>query len=362
LTAGVSPLIDLSLDRLALHSPAEVREAAKAALDRGATHYTESAGLRCLREAIALRLAAVNGIAVSPTEEVLVTCGTQESLFLAVRSLVGPGDSVIVPGPALPADLELIAAVGARASVAEPGEGLGLDPEAVRALVTPRARALLLRCPSPVGAIPDERELERLGAIAVIHGLTVIAVESDEALVASGATHRSIGAVGGLGPRTVTINDFAAVGLDGWRVGYLAAQSRLMDPMRRLKHELSICSPAVSQHAAAGAMARLEAYTAATRDRLDLRRAALAGALARAGVDAVVPEAGPYVMVRLADGVAAAEVVARARAAGVAIADGRRVGSPGWLRLTLDEEPDRLAAAAGRLGEVLGGPQPGGVR
>lgn len=353
--------IDLSHDKVALESPTEVRAAAKAALDAGATHYTEPEGLAALREAIALRLAAINGIAVAPASEVLVTGGTQEGLYIALRSYAGPGGAVIVPGPALSGDLELIETIGAEPRVAAPHRGLGLDPEAVRALVTPQVRVILLRCPSSIGGVPTEDALERLGAIAVAHGLTVIAVESDEALVASGATHRSIGAIGGLAPRTVTINDFAGAGLDGWRVGYLAAQRRLMEPMRELRYQLSICSPAVSQHAATCAMTLLDAYAAATRDRFDLRRAALSGALARVGLDAVVPDAGPYVMVRLPAGMSVGEARTRARLVAVEVADGRQVGSPGWLRLTLGEEPAGLREAASRLGLALspGGPGAG---
>jgi aspartate/methionine/tyrosine aminotransferase len=345
--------LDLSAERISLATPGAVREAAKAALDGGATHYTDRPGILDLREAVAVKLAEANGIAVAPADEVLITCGIQEALFLAVQVLARAGDEVIITGPSLPADVELVRMVGAAARIAPPDERLRLDVEAVRSLISESTTAILFRSPSMSGEVISEIALEQLGALAVEHDLRVIAVENDEALTASGEDYRSIAAVGGLAPRTVTINGFTGIGLDAWRVGYLAAQRELMAPMRGLKLELSICSPAVSQHAAINGLRQAAVHNATVRDALDVRRSALALALEESGLEHVAPRAGIYVFVKPAVGLPVYAAIARAADAGVVVADGSLAGADGWLRLTLDHDPDTLRDAAYRLASVF---------
>ena len=168
--------------------------------------------------------------------------------------LAGLGDEVIVTGPALPDDLELVRMVGAAARIAPVGDQLELDVDRVRELITHATKVIVLRSPSLSGEVLTDGVLEQLGALVVERDLRVVAIEGDDALIASGVEQPSIGAVAGLGPRTVTIGGFAAVGLEAWRVGYLAAQREMMGDIRRLKQELSICSPAVSQYAALDAI------------------------------------------------------------------------------------------------------------
>jgi aspartate/methionine/tyrosine aminotransferase len=182
----------------------------------------------------------------------------------------------------------------------------------------------------------------------------VISVESGEALTAAGVEYRSIAAVGGLAPRTVTINGFSGVGLDAWRVGYLAAQRELMAPMRGLKQELSICSPAISQHAAINAMGRAAAYGVVLRDRLEVRRVAVELALMHSGVEHLAFRASPFVFVKPQPPLSIPVAIARAAEVGVIVADGTSAGAAGWLRLTLDHEPDLLRQAAHSLTSVIG--------
>jgi aminotransferase len=182
----------------------------------------------------------------------------------------------------------------------------------------------------------------------------VVAVETDEAFTATGVEHRSIGAVGGLAPRTVTINGFSGLGLEAWRVGYLAAQRELMAPMKRLKQELSICSPAVSQYAALDGIRESGNATTTLRHRLDVRRAAVRRALAQSGLEHVVGEAGMYVFVRPARGMPVTTAIARAAEVGILVADGSCVGADGWLRLTLEPDPEQLNEVARQLADTIG--------
>jgi aspartate/methionine/tyrosine aminotransferase len=346
-------LIDLSAERVNLATPDSLRQAAKDALDAGHTHYTDRPGVAALREAVALKLAEVNRIHMAPADEVLITCGLQEALYLAMQVLVGPGDEVILTDPALPEDIELVRMVGATARIAPATDELALDVDQVQALLSPATALILLRSPSRVGRVPDEDTLEALAALVIEHDLRVLAVEAEEDLVRPGVRHHSIAGIAGLAPRTVTVNDFGGLGLDAWRVGYLAAQRELMSPIRRLKQELSICSPAVSQYAALAAMSQLSGYLAAAGDRLDMRRVALSHALQAHGVARIESESGMYVMAWPGAGMHARDVVEQAKARGLRIATGESVGAPGWLRLTLDAGSDELGEAAARLASAM---------
>jgi aminotransferase len=181
----------------------------------------------------------------------------------------------------------------------------------------------------------------------------VVAIEGDDALIASGVEQPSIGAVAGLGPRTVTIGGFAAVGLEAWRVGYLAAQREMMGDIRRLKQELSICSPAVSQYAALDAIPHLAGYAAALREQLDVRRTAVARALEHADFEHVVPQAGIFAFVKPPSGMPVRTAIASAAEAGVLVADGGCVGADGWLRLTLDHDRQILDEAVRELANAI---------
>ena len=211
----------------------------------------------------------------------------------------------------------------------------------------------MLRSPSLSGEVLTDGVLEQLGALVVERDLRVVAIEGDDALIASGVEQPSIGAVAGLGPRTVTIGGFAAVGLEAWRVGYLAAQREMMGDIRRLKQELSICSPAVSQYAALDAIPHLAGYAAALREQLDVRRTAVARALEHADLEHVVPQAGIFVFVKPPSGMPVRTAIASAAEAGVLVADGGCIGADGWLRLTLDHDRQNLDEAVRELANAI---------
>jgi aspartate/methionine/tyrosine aminotransferase len=354
--------IDLSGDDLGLPTPAHVREAAKRALDEGATHYTTRPGLDPLRRAVAEKLQRVNGVAVDPQREVLITCGAQEALFVALHLVLERGDVVLIPQPTRPdyAAITRLAGGRVRAIPTSPEAGFALDPDEVARRVTRRSRALILSSPAvPAGTVPDTTALQQLAEIAIAHDLVVIADESHEPFVYDGAVHRSIAALPGMAERTLTINGFSlAYAMAGWRVGYIAGPARLLGPLQQLKQALSICSPAVSQYAALAALTGPPDPVEEARRIVAERRNAALGALERARVPHARPVAGYYILI---DGHATGrggEALARwvVRETGVRLASGRAFGAltDTWLRLSLTATPDLLSDAARRLGTVLG--------
>lgn len=346
----MTDVIDLSAEHLGLPTPEHVRQGAKDALDAGETHYTTRPGINPLRRAVAEKLAAENGIAVHPEREVLITCGEQEALWVALHVLLEPGDEAILVPPARAGDADIVRMARATPHVlaADPDRGLGLDADAVARAVTERTKAIVLRAPGLTA--PGDAELDALARVAAEHELTVIAVESLEPLLHDGAVHRSIAALPGMAERTVTINGFSAIwGLEAWRVAYLAGPEALVEPMIALKQALSICSPAVSQYAALAAVLGPQDRVAEAQAEVRARRAALVAALDEGGARCVAPAAGWHVLVQAGEEAAAA--------AGVRAAPGDTVSLSGWLRLSLTEPPERLRLAGRRLAAALTGPE-----
>lgn len=358
----VPSLIDLSGEDLGLPTPAHVTAAAKRALDEGATHYTTRPGLDPLRRAVAEKLRRDSGVIVDAQREVLITCGTQEALFVTLHVLLAHGDEVLVPQPARPAYAAITRQAGGivRAIPADPARGFALDPDDVARRLTRRSRVLILSDPAvPAGTVADASILQRLADLAATHNLVVVSDEAYEPFVYDGARHHSFAALPGMAERTITINGFStAYAMAGWRVGYVAGPAQLMKPIQQLKQALSICSPAVSQYAALAALTGPptpveEAYQAVSE-----RRAATLDALQKTGVPHIRPAGGYYILVdgRAVGltGVALSRWVARR--AGVRLAPGSAFGpvTARWLRLSLTQSPDRLANAAGRLGDALG--------
>lgn len=349
-----APALDLAGDEPRLPTAEHTREVARRALDEGATHYTERAGIPALRRLVADRLYQQGRGEFKPDGEVLITSGDQEALFLALQVLTEHGDEVLIVGPTPMADVALVRMVGAAARIAEPAPGLILDADAVAALAGSRTRLLLLRLPSSVGLTAGLEALAHVGRVAADRDLTVVLVESGAGLSDDPQTPTALTALTtmpGFAGRTVRIGGFAEAGLGAWRVGWAAAPAALMAPMRGLKQELSICSPAVSQHAALAASAPAEAAAAgdpspAARE-LAVRRAAAAAALNHT-LDAsglfLLIDPGPHPV----DGALNA-----AHRNGVTLADGATVGAPGWLCMTLAADPETLGEAARRVAEAL---------
>jgi aspartate/methionine/tyrosine aminotransferase len=354
--------IDLSGADLGLATPAHVREAAKRALDEGATHYTTRPGLDSLRQAVAAKLAHANGIMVKPDGEVLITCGSQEALFITLHVLLNPGDHVLIPQPANPAYAALARQAHGRvfAVPGDPAHGFALDVAGLARRVTKRTRMLVFASPaSPAGTVVDEANLQRIADFAIAHDLLVVADESLEPFVYDGAVHRSIASLPGMAERTVTINGFShPYAMHGWRVGYVAGPARLLAPITQLKQALSICSPAVSQYAAVAAIEGSQAPVAEALQVAAERRSCAVGALTEAGIPHIRPAAGLDVLVDARALQRTGADLARwvARHSNVVLGSGAVYcpSTASWLRLGLTHPAPVIREAVGRLGPLYG--------
>ena len=354
-------IIDLSGDDLGLPTPVHVREAAKRALDEGATHYTTRPGLDSLRRAVAGKLLRENSLTVDPEREVLITCGTQEALFVALHVLLERGDEAIIPEPARDAYAGIARLAGARVRSISgaAAHGFAIDLDMLARRLTKRSRVVILGAPLvPAGVVHGEAVLEGLAALAIERNLVIVSDEIAEPFVYDGAFHRSIGSLPGMAERTITINGFAtAYAMHGWRVGYMAGPQPLLGPMMQLKQALSICSPAVSQYAALAAISGPRAPIERARSLGEERRDAVCLALKKASIPHVRPMAGQYVMLDGSatgiSGQALVRYVMRHTRVLLSCTATTRSATASWLRLSLTQPSDQLVAAVGRLAPVL---------
>ena len=208
----------------------------------GHNQYAPMAGVPALRAAIVAKVEALYGAAYDPEHEVTVTAGATQALFTAVAALVHPGDEVIVFEPVydsyVPA-IELQGGIVRRARLSAPD--YRPDWQAVRALVTPRTRMIMINTPhNPTGTVWTAADLAELAAITRGTGIVVVADEVYEHIVFDGQLHQSVARVPELAARSVIVSSFGKTyHVTGWKVGYVLAPRELMAEFRKV-HQFNV--------------------------------------------------------------------------------------------------------------------------
>jgi aspartate aminotransferase len=319
-------------------APAHVRAAAKDALDRGETHYTSGPGILALRRAVAARSTAEGFPA--DAEGIVVTNGGSEAWYIALQSVLRSGDRVLVAGPVAPGIIQMIEFVGA-IPVFLPVrrvERFIADPDSISS-ANPAPRAVLLSSPSPVTGvtIPDDRLAALIAAARARDALVIL--DRSLAWCAYDPAHNVFDDAE-FGSHVLTIGSFStAYAMSGWRVGYFAAPRQLLGEMAELKVSMSICTSAISQHAALAALEGppgwLEGRSADFARRRDLALALLN----EAGIDALGADAWPALLLdtRLIHPNDRQAATMIARDAGVRVEPAARYGSAidGYTRISL---------------------------
>jgi aminotransferase len=261
-------------------------EAAKAALDANAHHYTGPTGLPELRQAIAADLKASCGLDYTAAE-IVVTAGVQESIMLTMLALVSPGDEVLITSPRFTTydtAVHLCGGVPVPVPTHEAND-FALDPAEIEKRITPRTKAFVLVSPNnPTGAVTPPAAIRQIAEIALRHDIVIVADEIYARMLYAPNEHLSIATLPGMKERTVTLNGFSKTyAMTGWRVGYLAAPLDFVEKVTEPRHTLSINTCTVSQYAALAALTGPQDALQAMLDEYAERRAWLMPALTEAG-------------------------------------------------------------------------------
>ncbi len=239
-----------------MDTPEHIVKAATQAMRSGTLPLMPVAGMPELREAIAARAKQDHQISVKP-ENILVTTGGQEGLFLVISALLNPGDEILVPDPRYTSYDEAVShAGGVMVSVPTyPEDAFDVRPEEVEKRITPKTKALLLVTPSnPTGGIITKESAEAIAQLAVKHNFVVISDEIYGKFVYEPFEHVSIGSYPGMIERTITLSGFSkAYAMTGWRIGYIIAPKNAIDAMTAIKSATTGPVATVSQVAALAA-------------------------------------------------------------------------------------------------------------
>src|SRR5438093_8210050 len=249
-------IIHLEIGEPDFDTPAHIKDAAKRALDAGATHYGPSAGLPELREAIARHISGTRAIPVSP-DEVVVTPGAKPIMFFTIMALAGHGDEVIYPNPGFPIYESVINFVGA-VPVPIPlreENGFGFDLGIFERSVSPRTKLIVINSPeNPTGGVLEHAQLERIAAIAAERRIPVLTDEIYRDFLYEGA-FESITAMPGLRDLTILLDGFSkSFAMTGWRLGYGVMPRDLAEHVTRLIVNSNSCTASFVQLARIAAL------------------------------------------------------------------------------------------------------------
>ncbi len=347
-------------------TPEHIKAAAREALVRGATKYTNVAGTPELRAAVAAELSRIHGAKLA-VENILVSCGAKHSLFNLLMALCDPGDEVLIPSPCWVSYPELAAMAGAKPVILEthPDEGYRIDERKLAALVSHRTRAILYCSPSnPTGALYDAATLETLARVVRERGGPDTFIITDDIyrrLVYRGEWV-SIGRVAPeLAPQIIYVDGVSKTyAMTGWRIGYCAAPRELVSAMAALQGQSTTNAAAVSQAAALAALTGPEEPIEAMRREFDARRQLMVECLRAipgvqvfepAGAFYAFPDLRAFLRGSIRDDVAlATALLDRAR---IAIVPGSGFLAPGFARLSYATSRKNIEEGLARMAKAL---------
>ena len=239
-------------------TPAPITNAALAAMQDGLTHYAPSRGFTTLRQAASTKLQRDNSVSYDPETELLVTHGGVHAYYLAMQSILTPGDEVLIPDPSWATHSNMaIMLRGTVTRVPAPAEADFIPSlETWERALSPKTRVIVLNYPSnPTGAYPTRAYLQKLHDFAAAHNLWIVSDEVYENLY-YGERPTSAAALDGAKAHTLLIHSLSKTfAMTGWRVGYLAAPARIIENALKVGQNSITCVAPFIQKAATFALA-----------------------------------------------------------------------------------------------------------
>jgi aspartate aminotransferase len=361
-------LIALAAGEPDFDTPAHIRAAAAAAMERGETRYTAVDGTPALKAAIAEKFLRDNQLSYSP-DEITVGSGGKHVIWNALLATLDPGDEVIVPAPYWVSYPDMVRFCGATPVIvpAGPEQGFRLSPEALEGAITPRTKWLILNSPgTPTGAGYSAGDLAALADVLRRHDeVHVLSDDIYEHIVFPGFEFATLAAVApDLKDRVLTVNGVSkAYAMTGWRIGFAGGPAPLIAAIRKLQSQSTTNPSSIGQAAAVAALTGPQDYLDEAKAAFLRRRNLVVGALnAMEGVECPVPEGAFYVYpsvagmigktspggVRLADDRTIAEALLEE--AGVALVFGAAFGMSPHLRISYAAADEELTRAMERIG------------
>lgn len=298
-SSGLSDIISLSIGEPDFATPWHIRQAAIDSIEKGRTFYSPNRGFTDLLESISDYCNRRFHLDYDPHTQILVTVGGSEAIDCALRSLVSPGDEVLIPQPSFVCYDPLTTMAGGTpvpiVTVAE--DNFRLTADALRAAITPKTKVLILPFPNnPTGAVMRREHLEEIAEVLRDTNIIILSDEIYCELTYGDTPHVSIANIDGMKERTVIINGFSkSFAMTGWRLGWAMGPEPIISQMTKL-HQFGIMSaPTTAQFGAMEAMRHGDPDVVKMRDEYDMRRRYIVDRLRAMGLDCFEPEGAFYV-------------------------------------------------------------------
>ena len=299
-------------------APAEIKQAAQAAIAADVNQYAITWGAKSLRGAIARQMREWQGIDVDPEREIVVCCGSTEAMIATLLAVCNQGDEVVVFEPfyenygpdsilsgAKPRFVSLRPPHRTGRSPVTPGRDgeWTFDEQELREAfqhqtATHRTKAIIVNTPNnPTGKVFNLKELELIRDLCVEYNVLAITDEIYEHILYDGSEHISLARLNGMRDRTITINGLSkSYSVTGWRVGWAVAPPGITNAIRKVHDFLTVGAPAPLQEAGAAALSLPPSYYLELAERYRTRRDHLIPALEKAGFRCYCPRGAYYVM------------------------------------------------------------------
>lgn len=251
-------IVNLSFGEPDFHTPENIKQAAKKAMDDDFTYYTPVAGYPELRKAIVGKLKRENNLDFD-TSQIVVSTGAKQALANAVLCLVNPGDEVIIPTPYWVSYSEMVKLAEGESVFIDAGieNDFKITAEQLEASITPKSKLFMFSSPcNPTGSVYNRSELEALAKVFEKHPNIYILSDEIYEHINFVDQHESIAQFESIKERVIVVNGFSkAYAMTGWRVGYLAANSEIAAAADKLQGQITSASCSIAQ------MAAIEAYS-----------------------------------------------------------------------------------------------------
>ena len=357
-------VIDFTLGDPDVQTHPAIKAAACRAIEQSKTRYSQNAGLLELRQTIAKYYTRKEQLAYRPEDEIMVTVGAMEGLYLCLLAMLNPDDEVIIPAPYYVNYTQMVSMCHAKPVIVDNPEitDLTYRLEDIERAITPRTRAIMINTPSnPTGRVLSQEMLAGIAAIAKKHDLVVIADEVYKCLIYDKQPWKSIAHVDGMRERTILVNSLSKeFCMTGYRIGYVLGPSEIITAMTKLQENVAACAPLPSQYAAIEALGSTEDYSKdMVRIFTERKECIVEGISAIEGLTCREPDATFYLMVDISStGMNSVDfAIALLKAQHVAVVPGITYGKccDHYVRIAFTRELDYIREGVKRIGAFMKG-------
>lgn len=361
ITETMDDVISLGVGEPDFNTPWHIRSAGIASLDNGKTRYSANRGMESLRNEISLFMKRKYQLEYSAKTDVLVTVGGSEAIDLAIRSIISPGDEVLIPQPSFVCYEPIVKLAGGVPVIIElkAEDDFVLKPEQIANNVSDKTKLLILPYPgNPTGAIMTKEQLLAIKNEIIKNDLFVLSDEIYAELTYNEERHHSIAEINDLKERTVVISGFSKTySMTGWRLGFAVGPKEIINVMTKVHQYAIMCAPTTSQFAAIEALKNGDQDIVNMKQEYDNRRRLIVNGFREIGLECFEPKGAFYVFPSIkSTGLKSEEFCEKLLySKKVAVVPGSAFGGggEGFIRASYCYSVSHIKEAISRIGEFI---------